>query len=154
MLDQGDVDASPEALYVDCSADGLGARPAAEVFGEDTITLQSLRMCQQVFSAALIGHVECSHEDRTTKNQLCAPVPHPNTDLDFLRATLTDGANRARWSQDPELRAWLHRSRLDGFSADPSAMPQGEEAGRLLATAVTAIGKIQSWLAEVDPGAA
>ena len=41
-----------------CTADGLAKREVVPVFGGDRITLQSLFMCQQVFSAAVIAHVE------------------------------------------------------------------------------------------------
>ena len=41
------------------------------VFAEDRITLQSVRTCQQVFSAAFIGHVEAAYDDEAHKNELC-----------------------------------------------------------------------------------
>jgi len=151
VLEQGEIQTSPQTLHVDCSADGLAARPVTRVFDGDTITLQSVRTCQQVFSAAMIAHVECSYEGEATKNELCAPVPHPNTDLDFLRTTLKNGANQVRWSQDPELQAWLHRSRLDGFTADP-ALPAAEDAGQVVAAALTAVAKLQTFLAEAEAG--
>jgi hypothetical protein len=149
-LEDGEVATSRETLHVDCTADGLAARPAAKVFDGDTITLQAVRVCQQVFSAALIGHVECSYSDEATKNELSTPVPHPNTDLDFLRTTLGNAANQARWSQDRELLGWLHRSRLDGFTPDPEAAPDPEAGMKLLGTALAAIGKLQAFLAEAD----
>ena len=43
---------------IDESADGLERLPVAPVFAEDRITLQTLRGCQQVFSAGLIGRIE------------------------------------------------------------------------------------------------
>ena len=151
VLEQGEVETGPETLHVDCSADGLAARPVATVFTGDSITLQSLRICQQVFSAALIAHVECSYDDEATKNELCKPVPHPNTDVDFVRTTLANGANQARWSQEPELLAWLHRSRLDGFTPEPGVPVDADEAAKLATAALTAAGKLLSFLAEVDP---
>jgi len=147
-LEHGEIETDPETLHVDCSADGLAARPPVPVFSGETITLQSLRVCQQVFSAALIGHVEHRYDDEATKNELCTPVPHPDTDVDFIRTTLANAANQARWSQEPALLDWLHRSRLDGFTGDPSLAPQGDEAAQLLVTAFTAIQKLEGFLAD------
>ena len=76
----------PLALYVDCSANGP-KRPAMPVFGAGMITLQRVRACQQVFSAALTAHVEAAYPDDAVKNELCGPVPHPDTPLDFARMT-------------------------------------------------------------------
>ena len=49
------------------------------------------------------------------KNQLCVPLPHPDTDLDWLRITLADYRNQLRWLDDPDLTAWLAAARLDVF---------------------------------------
>jgi hypothetical protein len=113
VLTGGKVAADPKALYIDCTADGLKRRPATPVFGRDRITLQSVRGCQQVFSAALIGHVEATSHDDRVKNDLCVPVPHPDSDLDWLRTAITDNRNQLRWLADPELRQWLAAARLD-----------------------------------------
>ncbi len=122
VFEQGELTSEPGRLVVDCTADGLAKRPVAPVFDGETITLQSLRTCQQVFSAALIAHVELAREGDASKNELCQPVPHPNTDLDFLRTSLWNGRNQLRWAQDPELSAWLAGARLDVFSSfDPEA---------------------------------
>jgi len=152
VLEQGEIETGPGTLHVDCTADGLAARPVKPVFAGDTITLQSVRVCQQVFSAAFIAHIECRGEDEPTGNEICTPVPHPNTDLDFLRTTLANGTNQARWSQDPELLEWLHASRLDGFTPDPKAAPAAEEAAKLMATGLSALGKLQAFLAEAGGG--
>ena len=64
------------------------------IFNERKITLQSVRTCQQVFSAALLGYVEANYKDDAKKNELCKPVPHPNTDIDFLRNNLADAINQ------------------------------------------------------------
>ncbi|MEX0786508.1 MAG: hypothetical protein WD939_07725 [Dehalococcoidia bacterium] len=53
---------------------------------------------------------------RRRKNELCAPIPHPNSDIDWLRITRTNAINSARWNSDPDLGAWLRGSRLDAYS--------------------------------------
>ncbi len=123
-LDTGSIETTPDTVHVDCSADGLACRPSVPVFSEETITLQSVRTCQQVFSAAFIAHVEAAYTGETEKNKLCTPVPHPDTDIDFIRTNLADHWNRTRWAQDADLSNWLKRSRLDGFSeTDESQAP-------------------------------
>ncbi|BBZ30237.1 hypothetical protein MMAD_45320 [Mycolicibacterium madagascariense] len=112
-LADGTVSAPPAALYVDCTADGLERRPTVDVFDGDRITLQSVRGCQQVFSAALIAHLENRRADDAARNALCAPVPHPSTDLDWLTMTLAEQRNEIRWLADPELLDWLATSRLN-----------------------------------------
>ncbi|MCW2516817.1 MAG: hypothetical protein JWR11_5859 [Mycobacterium sp.] len=112
-FERGTVPADTVALYVDCSADGLERRPAVDVFDGDRITLQSVRGCQQVFSAGLIAHLESMHRDDADRNALCAPVPHPNTDVDWLTMTLAEQRNEVRWIADPEVLDWLATSRLN-----------------------------------------
>ncbi|MGH3967854.1 MAG: NAD(P)/FAD-dependent oxidoreductase, partial [Mycobacterium sp.] len=115
VLTDGTIGADDSALYIDCSTDGLERRPALTVFDGERITLQSLRGCQQVFSASLIAHIEGAYNDDQTKNHLCAPVPHPNTDLDWLETTLAEQRNEIRWFEHPELMDWLGSSRLNLF---------------------------------------
>jgi hypothetical protein len=113
VLDDGEIIVDDFALYVDCSADGLEKRAAATVFDGDRITLQSVRGCQQVFSSGLIAHVEAGYDDDATRNRLCQPVPHPNTDLDWLTTTLAEQRNQISWFEDPDLMNWLCAARLD-----------------------------------------
>jgi len=113
VLDDGEVSVDGSALYVDCSADGLEKRPAATVFDDKRITLQSIRGCQQVFSSGMIAHVEACYSDDETRNRLCRPVPHPNTDVDWLTTTLAEQRNQITWFSDPELMNWLCGARLD-----------------------------------------
>ena len=150
VLEEGQRETQPGTLFVDCTADGLAERPAKPVFAGDHLTLQAVRICQQVFSAALIAHVELAYEGDEKKNEICSPVPHPNTHVDFLRTTIQNGTNQARWALDPELSAWLHASRLDGFTPDPQNAPQGEEAQALMAAGMTALGKLTTWLATAE----
>lgn len=52
VLDRGTIAATSSVLYIDCAADGLERRPPVAVFDENRVTLQTVRGCQQVFSAA------------------------------------------------------------------------------------------------------
>ncbi len=128
-LEQGTVPTTPGTLHVDCSADGLATRPEVSVFDGEHMTLQTVRTCQQVFSAAFIAHVEAAYADDALKNELCHVIPHPDTDLDWVRTTLGNSLNGARWAQDKELSAWLAGARLD-FT---SSMTRGADPERLQA---------------------
>lgn len=113
VLDDGAIPADTSTLYIDCSADGLEKRAPIPVFDGNLITLQSLRGCQQVFSAALIAHVEVAYHDDEARNDLCAPVPHPSTDVDWLTTTRAEHRNQIRWLDDIDLMEWLCAARLD-----------------------------------------
>ncbi len=115
MVD-GDVEMPKSTVFIDCSADGLARRPIQPIFDGNQITLQTVRFCQQVFSAAFIARVELGSFEEATKNELCTVVPHPDTDSDYFSVTLGNLLNAARWNADPDLARWLMESRLDGFS--------------------------------------
>jgi hypothetical protein len=154
VLEGGAVRMDASALYVDCTADGAEKRPATPIFEEDRITLQSVRGCQQIFSAALIAHVEAAYPDDAVKNELCAPLPHPDTDLDWLRIALADYRNQLRWLDDPDLTAWLSAARLDLFGhlmrhllAPASAKPRVRD--RILRIARSALSATATRLDEL-----
>lgn len=115
-LDEGTVDVDPSALFVDCTGDGIGTRPATTVFAGDHITLQSVRTCQPTFSAAVIARVEAMDLDDDAKNGYCRPVEHPMKPLDWITMTLDFNHNQLRWFDDPELMHWLNRARLNVVS--------------------------------------
>jgi hypothetical protein len=113
VLADGTLGVDESALYIDCTADGLERRSGTPIFDDEQITLQSVRGCQQVFSASLIAHVEVSYDDDPTRNALCVPVPHPNTDLHWLDMTLAEQRNEINWIERPDLLDWLGTSRLN-----------------------------------------
>ena len=79
----------------------------------ESISLQTVRACQQVFSAAFIGHVEAAYEDDAIKNDLCEPAPHPDSDIEWLTMMHAYNRNMLRWLDDQDLMTWLDNSRLD-----------------------------------------
>jgi hypothetical protein len=152
VLEGGEQQIRPRTLHVDCSADGLERRPATPVFTDNRLTLQSVRTCQQVFSAAFIGHIE-TRADLTidARNEMCTPVPHPDSDLDFIRASLAANYNAARWAQDPELTQWLLGARLDGFTSSTDESNSIDPASRdKLAQAMHAsVTKLEEYVAQI-----
>ena len=150
VLELGTEPSDAGKLFVDCSADGLARRPVAPVFAGDRITLQSVRTCQQVFSAAFIAHVEAAYGDDAAKNALCAVIPHPDSDVDFLRTTLANSLNMLRWAQDPALAAWIAGARLDIFhtaalanaAGDPTLRAAQERLAKFMPPAIAKLGAL------------
>lgn len=137
-LAQGDIAAHSDAIYINCTADGLAPRDPVAVFKPGHITLQALVGCQQVFSAAMLGAIETlSDTSLEEKNKLAAVIPHPSTPIDFFKMTAGFIMNFAVWSSIPELSAWLKDSRLSVFgSARKTPDP---------AIGITALQKLQAF---------
>jgi len=115
VLEHGEWSSDEKVLFVDCTADGLARRDRCPVFEGPRITLQSLMMCQQVFSASLIAMVEIRYaSDEIEQNRLCQPVPHPVDTRDFLVAFALTAANLQAWGA--AFGRWLRRSRLSILS--------------------------------------
>ena len=109
-LEGGSLPIEAGTVHVDCSADGLAKREIRPVFDGAKITLQSLFMCQQVFSAAVIGYLEARGGEDAEQNELCRVVPHPEVPRDFVAAMQVTAANLERWSR--AMARWLRQSRL------------------------------------------
>ncbi|HJL98190.1 MAG TPA: NAD(P)/FAD-dependent oxidoreductase, partial [Acidimicrobiales bacterium] len=139
-------------IHVDCTADGLANRPVRPIFEPDHLTLQTVRTCQQVFSAAFIAHVEATYADDETKNEICKVVPHPNDTLDWVRTTMDNALNSIRWNSDPDLKEWLSHARLDGFSRARREGGRGEKqkdlVARIMEATPVALGKLDQYLKE------
>ncbi|BBX15385.1 hypothetical protein CRI77_25660 [Mycolicibacterium duvalii] len=101
------------SLVVDCTTQGLPRPPSVPVFDGDRMVLQSVRGCQQVFSAAFIAHVEATYGDDEVRNDLCVPIPHPDAPIDWLRILLSDNRAQLRWLEEPALMDWLSSARLN-----------------------------------------
>ena len=149
-LDHGQIPTSRDTVHVDCTADGLANRPVRPIFEPDHLTLQTVRTCQQVFSAAFIAHVEATYDDDATKNELCTVVPHPNDTLDWMRTTRDNALNSIRWNSDPDLKEWLSNARLDGFSRAKRDKVrdsnQQELVARIMEATPAALAKLDQYL--------
>lgn len=161
-LDEGVVQLNDDALYIDCTADALARRPVEPVFNGGKITLQTVRFCQQVFSAAFIAHIEASYDSEDERNRLCTVVPHPNTASDWMRVTLAHAMNQLSWTADPLLTEWLGNARLDAFSQPITATEKPTEAmlaamEKIKEYGPAALGKLQQYIKladELEAGAA
>lgn len=123
LLERGELGLPPDgALLIDCTADGLTARPPQPVFQDGTITLQALVTFLMPISAAIIARVEASFAGDARKNALCTPVPHPVTPRDFLVCTELGAQNRRRWKREPALAQWYRSCRLNWRDAHQPSM--------------------------------
>ena len=109
-LEEGSIPTSPQTVHVDCTADGLARRPVRPVFDGRQITLQSVFVCQQVFSASFIAYAEFRLQDDEAKNALCRPIPHPESIPDYLVTATRTSENLAGGLRAFPL--WFLRSRL------------------------------------------
>jgi hypothetical protein len=140
-LTRGTWKTAPGTLYIDCAADGLKNRPGRKVFDGKRITLQTVRMCQQVYSGGFIGNVEANLGDEARKNELCRVVPLPHIASDYIRCAIEDSENMLTWLTEPSVVKWINESRIDLFSPyfDFECLktrPQIEAMGALLVQAI------------------
>jgi hypothetical protein len=141
-LSKGVYPTPEDAVFVDCAADGLPKVPMVPVFSGNRITLQTVRMCQQVYSAGFIGNVECNVvADEARKNELTQPVPQPYTDADYLRCAIANSLNMAAWLSEPAIVKWINESRTDLFSpyldfTCPEGIANIQAMGELIQAAV------------------
>lgn len=141
-MSKGSHPVPADAVFVDCAADGLPKVPMVPVFNGKRITLQTVRMCQQVYSGGFIGNVECNvRADEARKNALTQPVPLPYTDADYLRCAIQNSLNMAVWLSEPAVVKWINESRIDLFSPildfqTPEGLANIQAMGELIQAAV------------------
>jgi hypothetical protein len=137
-MESGSYMATPDTLYIDCSANGTAKRDPVPVFNDKHITLQPVRFCQQVFSAALIAHVEATYQDEKLKNDLCRPIPHPDEAIDWLVVNLQTQVNALAWAAQPKTAAWISQARLDIFRAFMPPVPEDPKVAAAFGAAMKA----------------
>jgi hypothetical protein len=134
VLDEGAVPSAADCLYIDCTGRAFTSRPTVPVFDGSHITVQLVRSGLTCLSAAFVAHVEAAYRDDVEKNQLCAPILLPSTDVDLLRWMLADLRNARRWGADKDLRRWVQEHRLSGAAVGPvDESARGAEADRIRA---------------------
>lgn len=154
IFDKGMLAATPDTLYVDCSACAVGNMEERPIFDGDTLYLQTVRTVQPVFSAAFIAHIELTRDTEEEKNRLCQIVPLPNHDTDWLRMQAAFMMNQYTWSQEKDLREWMLNNRLDGYSqmvanVDPEDKEKMDILRSMRDNAMPAVMKLQNYIAEL-----
>jgi NAD(P)-binding Rossmann-like domain len=154
-LTDGSVPADRGQVHVDCSAGGLRTKPARPVFNGGVITLQQIRACQPVFSAALTGYVEATRDDDAARNGLCPVNRYPDAAVDWIPLTCTAQRAEIAWASAPDVSAWMQRSRLNATSglADHHDDPQLKSAlARYLTNIEPAISRLETLIAGMGDG--
>lgn len=113
---EGTVAAREGHLYVDCTADGLAKLPPRPIFEPGRITLQSVFMCQQVFSAAILARLSLLDTTDEARNDICSVVPHPEVPGDLGPCVVASAENVLRLHRHIPL--WMRRSRLNFMHHD------------------------------------
>ena len=153
VCDEASVPADPHALYVDCTARAFTSRPAVPVFDGNRITIQLVRAGLTCLSAAFVAHVEAAYSDEAEKNELCAPVKLPSTDIDWAHWQIGDLRNARRWGADKPLRRWVEQHPLSGAAAGgPDESARGAEADRIRAALRDVRPKAEANLARLLEG--
>jgi hypothetical protein len=119
VFERGETKTGPEVLHVDCTALGLNNAPATPIFQPGRIVLQQVRQLSPCFNAALVGFVEAHRDDDVDKNQLCPPNPYPSSIEDWPRMTSRTWRTEGRWLSEPDVSAWVAKSRLNLLRALP-----------------------------------
>lgn len=154
-LAEGTIPTSTDQVHIDCSASAISNLEIKPVFAGNTITPQTVRSYQPVFSAAFIAHVEAAYSKEEEKNELCTVVPLPNHDTDWIKMLAVFMMNQYRWSQDKELRKWLLYNRLDGFSQLMYKVDKEDEVKqailkRMRDNLMPAVMKLQAYVSEIS----
>jgi hypothetical protein len=153
VLERGETETSADVLHVDCTALGLNNAPATPVFQPARIVIQQVRQLSPSFNAALVGFVEAHRDNDADKNELCPPNPYPSSIEDWPRMVSRTWRTEGRWLTEPDLLAWVAKSRLNLLRAlpDHAAEPSVQAAvKRYLAHVGTAIERIE----QLDGGSA
>jgi NAD(P)-binding Rossmann-like domain len=119
VLERGETETGPEVLHVDCTALGLNNAPATPIFQPDRIVLQQVRHLSPCFNAALVGFVEAHRDDDADRNRLCPTNPYPSSIHDWPRMMSRTWRTEGRWLSEPDLSAWIAKSRLNVLRALP-----------------------------------
>ena len=146
LLERGETETSADVLHVDCTARGLNNAPATPVFQPARIVIQQVRHLSPSFNAALVGFVEAHRDDDADKNELCPPNPYPSSIEDWPRMMRRTWRTEALWLTEPDLSAWVAKSRLNLLRAlpDHAAEPSVQAAvKRYLAHVGTAIERLK-----------
>jgi len=154
-LEQGTLETKAGHVHIDCSASGISYPELKPVFDGDTITPQTVRSCQPVFSAAFIAFMEATYEDEALKNELCTVIPIPSRDVDWIVMMAIRMKNQHNWNSRQEIFEWLQRSRLEGgFAGKRASVPKKNKAQQALLERIRksiepAIAKLQFFVQQL-----
>lgn len=113
VLEHGEIPTDPRQVHVDCTASAFKVNPERTIYEPDRITLQGLVGGFTCFSAATIGFVEATRDADADKNRLCVPTRTLNEPSDWIRAYRGMIHTTIENAAEPDMAAWLERTRLN-----------------------------------------
>jgi hypothetical protein len=152
QLADGSIPTDRGQVHVDCAAPGLRNAAGRPVFADGQITLQQIRSCQPVFSAALTGYAEATRHDDTENNRICPANPYPDTALDWIRVIHASQRAEMTWLADSDVDSWMQRSRLNatfGFNNYLDDPLMKSALARLFTNVEPAIAKLAAFTAQI-----
>ena len=132
ILAEGAAEMAPDTLFIDCTASAVERKPLKPVFDGGRITIQMVRFPQIAYSASMIAYLETTIDSDEEKNLMAAPIPLPDTVADYLKTLHADMMNQYHVSRNPDVRAWMTQSRLDGFSHLVAAVDKDDPEKRTI----------------------
>jgi hypothetical protein len=113
VFTDGELDAQPDVVYVDCTAAGVRPQPPVPVFTPGRITMQHIHIGFVPWSAAMIGLIEMSRENDDEKNQLSPPVVLSGNAADMLALTYAGASGLVARGAEADIAAWNETCRLN-----------------------------------------
>jgi hypothetical protein len=152
VLERGDIPTDDATIHIDCSASAIVHPEPCAIFAPGRIVLQQVRLCQPVFSAALIAHVEAAYTSDAEKNAICQVVCMPSDPRGWLQGMAEELPIRLAWAQNPEIGAFTASCRLDAVAPRAARLQASDtaelaELARYQANIEPAIAKLQTLLA-------
>ncbi len=135
VLDQGKLSGGRDAVYVDCTAEGLRPTVTRPIFEPGRITLQYVTIGFIPWTAATIGTIEASRDDDADKNRLCPVLTFSGSISDVFDLAHTGMTGLLARSAEPDLAAWTDNCRLN-----PAKGAADRFDDEQVATAFTALG--------------
>ena len=115
----GSVAVAQDAVFVNCTAEGIKMPALVDIWRPESITVQPVRAGFPLFGAALSGYVEATRGDDEEKNRLCPPAPLPNTLVDWARMQVVGTRNSMSFNSAPDIKAWGDRVALNPARIPP-----------------------------------
>lgn len=115
-LTKGTVPTPSNALFIDCTACALPSVTPVPIYQPGKIILQLVRTPHITLSCAMTAFIESLPLDDAQRNEMMTPLPFTRKITDYIKELYQDSVNRSRVAKNPEVRAWLDNSRLEGFA--------------------------------------
>ncbi|MDQ1509141.1 MAG: hypothetical protein QOG50_985 [Actinomycetota bacterium] len=146
-LQEGQLAAHANDLYIDCTAAGLRPTVPRPVFEPGRITIQFVTIGIAPWAAATIGAVEALRDNDTDKNRLCPPLTFTGNVADTFAIAHAGMTGLIARSSEPDLAAWNAGCRLDPARAAGERMDD-PDVGAALASMADNIGPAMRNLAD------